>query len=173
MLIECPECKHKVSEEHCFVCPDCNHRIKVPTTEDKAQRHIIAEGETCKDLHEKTEEFLLTEIHEESLDRTRLPSETVSRTMARFAALLVILSKKADKAHNQNMSMQRVITGLTIALFLLTCALLYIGWVQLRIPRTLPQPINLKSNENKKIDSQKSQDTKKDLEVKSTNHHNK
>lgn len=133
MLIECPECKHKVSKEYCFVCSNCNYQIKIPTDKDRTQRHQTAINETGLDAN-KTEEYLLTEIHEESLDRTRLPSETISRTMARFAALLVLLSRKSSEAADKNLRMQRSINCLTWMLLVFTIVLCFFGFIQIITP---------------------------------------
>lgn len=134
MLKNCPACGHKVSKEYCLICPKCNHNFNPPTPKDKTRRHETAINETHKDLHEKTEEYLLTEIHEESQDQTRLPSETISRTMARFAGLLVLLSRKSSEAANKNLKMQKSINCLTWTLLALTIILCFFGFVQIITP---------------------------------------
>lgn len=40
MRIECPVCKHKISEEYCFVCSNCNHQIPDLTPEEKANLRL-------------------------------------------------------------------------------------------------------------------------------------
>jgi hypothetical protein len=89
-----------------------------------------AETETKNDLV-KTAEHLLTDIHDESLDRDRPGSETVSRTMSRFAALLVVLSRQANQATQANLKLQEKVVRLTWGLFWLTLALTFVGAVQL------------------------------------------
>jgi len=87
-----------------------------------------AETERDRDL-EKTAEDLLADIHDESLDdQSRDREMTVARTMARFASLLTLLSRQADKQFRQNLSIQRWLIGLTIVLVLLTVALLWMTW---------------------------------------------
>jgi hypothetical protein len=90
-----------------------------------------AEKETANDLA-KTTERLLTDIHDESLDdQTRDRAMTVSRTIARFAALLVVLSNQAGRVSRENMTLQNKLVRLTWGLFWLTLALTFVGAVQL------------------------------------------
>ena len=95
-----------------------------------ATKREIAETETRNDLA-KSAEHLLSDIHDESLDRDRPGSETVSRTMSRFAALLVVLSRQADEATRANIALQQKVVRLTWGLFWLTLALTFVGAVQL------------------------------------------
>ena len=88
----------------------------------------VAETERDRDL-QKTAEHLLADIHDESLDdQSRDREMTVARTMARFASLLTLLSRQAEKQFRQNLSIQRWLIGLTIVLVLLTVALLVMTW---------------------------------------------
>ena len=84
-----------------------------------------AETESANDLYKKTIEHLLTDLHDESLSQKleRDGSETVSRTMARFASLLVLLGRKADDRARDNLKMQKTLERLTWALVILTAVL--------------------------------------------------
>jgi len=128
MLTICPECSGKVSTE-AFLCPHCGFRIAKPNLLDKASRRANAEVETKHDL-EKSHSHLLADIHDESLDRTRPEGETVARTMARFAALQILLSKEADKVAQSNIKIQSRLIGLTVAILLLTGIMLAVQVVQ-------------------------------------------
>lgn len=88
------------------MCPRCGYRIVKPDELEKATRRATAEIETARDL-EKPLSHLLSDIHDESLDRTRLEGETVARTMARFAALQVVLSREADSTAEKNLQLSR------------------------------------------------------------------
>jgi len=102
-------------------------------------KRAIAEQEAQRDV-DKTREHLLADIHDESLDRGRPGTETVSRTTARFASLLVVLSKQADKQFLQNLRIQKWLIGLTVALVILTIALLVLTW---RMVTPMAGPNNL------------------------------
>ena len=112
MLIKCEECGQQISEE-AFVCPKCSFRRFKPSTQEKDARRKTAENETKNDLA-KIPSHLLDDIHDESLDRTRPDSETVARTMARFAALLVQLSKESSETADKNLRLQKRMIWLTI-----------------------------------------------------------
>ena len=105
MLFNCPECNSQISQD-ALVCPKCGFRRYKPSEQDKQHRRNLAETETTNDLV-KSDSHLLTDIHEESLDKTRPESETVSRTMSRFAALLVRLSRESAKTADKNLKLQR------------------------------------------------------------------
>jgi hypothetical protein len=80
----------------------------------------------------KTTERLLTDIHDESLDdQSRDRAMTVSRTMARFAALLVVLSHQADKMSRENLDLQKKVVHLTWCMFWLSLVLAFVAAVQL------------------------------------------
>ena len=82
------------------------------------------ESEVKIDLNEKSIEHLLADIHEESVNA--LPNESpLTRTMARFASLLAVLSHKADIA-------QRWMIGFTIVLIAFTIVLTVLTWVMLQ-----------------------------------------
>lgn len=53
---------------------------------EKDGKRKIAHEETCRDL-DKTPEHLLVDIHDESLDNTRQPHETIARTIARLGSM--------------------------------------------------------------------------------------
>lgn len=82
-------------------------------------RRAAAEVEQDLDLR-KTPENLLTDIHDESLDHRRDGSETVSRTMARFASLLAVLSRQTKEESDRNLQMQQDVVTLTRRLLWLT-----------------------------------------------------
>ncbi len=68
---------------------------------------------------------LLQEIHDLSTgDKQRSEMLTVSLTIAKFSSLLVVLGRKADDAHNQNIAIQKWLVGLTIGIFILTITLI-------------------------------------------------
>jgi hypothetical protein len=92
-----------------------------------SDQRATANVEVDRDL-EKSIKHLLTDIHDESLDRARPGTETVSRTTARFASLLVILSKQADAQFKQNLCIQKWLIGLTVVLVILTIELLILTW---------------------------------------------
>jgi predicted nucleic acid-binding Zn-ribbon protein len=114
-LINCEECHQQISHE-AFVCPKCGFRRYKPSEEDKQVRRGLASTEVKNDWA-KSVDHLLRDIQEESLDKTRLESETISRTLARFASLLAVLGKQSD-------IQTRRIARLTWGLLLLTLALL-------------------------------------------------
>jgi 3-oxoacyl-(acyl-carrier-protein) synthase len=92
-----------------------------------------AEKETANDL-KKTTEHLLTDIHDESLDdQSRDRPMTVARTMARFAALLVVLSNQADIQTQRVIRLTRWLIRLTWALGFLTGGLLVATLVLLKV----------------------------------------
>ncbi len=89
-----------------------------------------AEIETQRDL-QKDIKHLLADIHDESLaDQSRSREMTVSRTMARFASLLAVLSFKADEQTRHNLAMQDKVVRLTWGLFWLTIAICFVAAVQ-------------------------------------------
>lgn len=147
MLIKCEECSQQISEG-AFVCPKCGFRRFKPSLQEKNARRKIAENETKNDLT-KIPSHLLDDIHDESLDRTRPDSETVARTMARFAALLIRLSKDgsetADKnlkiaetnleVTNNNLKLQRRVLVLTWLIFIVTVLMFVISIIQYFDPR--------------------------------------
>jgi len=125
--------------------------LVVPTTKVNS----LYENNPNKSTHE-----LLEQIRSSCMQNTSGSNiNNVALALPAFSALLVKLSNEASKTADRNIKMQQVITWLTVALFLLTCALLYIGYVQLRTSRTLlqPKPVNLVSQENEKADSNKRQ----------------
>jgi|APTNR8051073442_1049403.scaffolds.fasta_scaffold31090_2 hypothetical protein len=78
-----------------------------------------AEIETQNDLV-KSVEHLLADVQDESLDSLRDGSQTVSRTLARFASILVVLSRQTKQESDKNLQMQKTIRNLTWALLVLT-----------------------------------------------------
>jgi hypothetical protein len=109
------------------------HWPRINRNQDDLKNYFLrkrenAETERDRDL-KKSVEHLLADIHDESLDdQSRDHQMTVARTMARFASLLTLLSKQADKQFRQNMCIQRWLIGLTVALVVLTIALLILTW---------------------------------------------
>jgi len=85
-------------------------------------KRSTAETEATNDLAKSIEE-LLVDVHDESLDLEREGTETVSRTMARFASILVVLSRQAKEESDRNLKMQKTIRNLTWALLVLTFVL--------------------------------------------------
>jgi hypothetical protein len=55
----------------------------------------------------------------------------ITRTMAKFATLLVNLSEQADKITQENLAMQQKLVRLTWALFIVTVVLAFVGAVQI------------------------------------------
>lgn len=92
-------------------------------------KRSTAKTETQNDLKKDTT-HLLEDIHDESLDVSRDPGLTVARTMARFAALQVSLSKDADRVAQQNIKIQNRLITLTIAILGLTAVMLVFQIVQ-------------------------------------------
>lgn len=90
----------------------------------------IAERETRNDLA-KSIDTLLTDVQDESLDLTRAGTETVSRTMARFASILVVLSRQAKEESDRNLQMQRDVVTLTNRLYILTIVLAVMTFIML------------------------------------------
>lgn len=94
-----------------------------------AQKRAIAKTERDNDL-KKDAAGLLEDIHDESLadpNIERDPGLTVARTMARFSALQIALSKEADATAVKNLRLQRLT-------FWTAIAALVISIVQLVIP---------------------------------------
>ena len=74
---------------------------------------------------------LLQEIHDLSTgDKQRSEMLTVSLTIAKFSSLLVVLGRKADDAHDQNIAIQKWLVRLTIGLFIFTIVLIAFGVMQ-------------------------------------------
>ena len=106
------------------------------------KKREIAENEKNEDLA-KSKEVIFTDIHDESLAdiKERPPEITIARTMARFAALLIRLSKDssetADKnleiaktnleISNRNLRFQKWLIFLTVLILILTFLMLIKG----------------------------------------------
>jgi hypothetical protein len=87
------------------------------------EQRLRAESETKIDLHKKSIEQLLADIHDESVNAS--PNEApLTRTLARFASLLAVLSRKADIAQRWMIAFTTILTVLTIVLAALTWAML-------------------------------------------------
>ena len=86
-----------------------------------------AEIETQNDLV-KSVEHLLADVQDESLDSLRDGSQTVSRTLARFASILVVLSRQTKQESDKNLQMQKTIRNLGASLFRVELKMLR-GWV--------------------------------------------
>ena len=122
MLINCPECTGRISNE-AFVCPHCGYRLHKPNAADQALRRSMAETEVQND-RKKAIDHLLRDINEESLDKTRPESETVARTMSRFAALLTNLSAEGARTANSNLKLQKFTFGTAIVALLISLSAL-------------------------------------------------
>ena len=95
-------------------------------------KRATAKTETENDLKKDTA-HLLEDIHDESLASPleRDPGFTVSRTMARFAALQVSLSKEADRVAQQNLKIQNRLITLTVVILAFTGVMLLLQVAQL------------------------------------------
>jgi hypothetical protein len=93
------------------------------TPPDERRKRIEAEANV--DLTEKSEAHLLADIHDES---ERAPQEhaPTTRTLARFASLLVVLSRKAD-ANSKRLERY------TAILIFLTAAIVFFAAVQIAV----------------------------------------
>jgi hypothetical protein len=90
-------------------------------TPEERRRRI--EGEVAEDLGKRID-HLLADIHEESVQAS--PTEApLTRTMARFASLLAVLSIRADIQTGRIIRLTRALVGLTVALLLFTAYLSY------------------------------------------------
>ena len=86
----------------------------------------------------KTPREILQSIHEVVFD-FKIPDDVkITRTMARFATLLVNLSDQADRITRENLAMQRklvclnrTLIFLTVALFVATVGLLVVAAIQI------------------------------------------
>ena len=72
------------------------------------KKRELAENEAKDDLT-KSKERIFTDIHDESLavHEERPPEITIARTMARFAALLVRLSKESSETADKNLEIAK------------------------------------------------------------------
>ncbi len=81
---------------------------------------------------DKSPEYLLQEIHDLSTgNKQHSESLTISLTIAKFSSLLVVLGRRADDAHNQNLTIQKWLVALTVGLFIFTIALIVFGVIQI------------------------------------------
>jgi len=73
------------------------------------KKRELAEKEANDDLT-KSKERIFTDIHDESLavPEERPPEITIARTMARFAALLIRLSKDSDVTADKNLRISEI-----------------------------------------------------------------
>lgn len=93
------------------------------------RKRKIAENEAKNDL-EKTIEHLLADIHDESLDdQSRSREMTVARTMARFAALQIKLSKEADETASKNLNLVKYTFGVAIIALLVSIIQLFLPFI--------------------------------------------
>ena len=122
--INCEECGDVISNE-AFVCPKCGFRRFKPSELDKQARRNDAAIEVTRDWA-KPIDNLLRDIQEESLDKTRPESETVSRTLARFAALQARISRDDSVTADKNLKIQKGALAIAIvAAVLSTFAFFY------------------------------------------------
>ena len=92
------------------------------------QKRNTAKTETANDL-KKSVPHLLEDIHDESLadPQERPPEITVARTMARFGALISVLSIQAETQAQQNNELQAGVHKLTVGLHKFTIALIVLA----------------------------------------------
>jgi len=96
------------------------------------QKRKSATTETENDL-KKSITHLLEDIHDESLavPQERPPELTVARTVARFAALISVLSIQSDKQVQKNIELQKDVHKLTVGLHKFTIALIVLAVIQI------------------------------------------
>jgi hypothetical protein len=95
--------------------------------ESPQERRARIEREIGEDLN-KTMESLLTDIHEESVRAVDANSAPTARTLARFASLLSILSRKAEASSTRLEKYTATLVTLTrILAFIAGATILAIG----------------------------------------------
>jgi hypothetical protein len=92
-----------------------------------SREHI--ERQIAEDLEKEVPE-LLADIHEESVRAVERNSAALARTMAHFASLLSVLSKKADLQTRRIVRLTGALVGLTVALLLFTSYLSYDAYLK-------------------------------------------
>lgn len=99
-------------------------------SETPKERRERLKRETAEDLRKPVHQ-LLTDIHEESIRAYAADSSAITRTLARFASLLSVLSEQAEKQSREGIKqaqkavdLTRKIAWLTWGLVGLTLALL-------------------------------------------------
>jgi hypothetical protein len=97
--------------------------------ETPQERRKRLEAEAAEDL-EKSVPQLLADIHDESGRAVERNSAALARTIARFAALLGVLSRKADIQTARIVRLTRALVGLTVALLLFTSYLSYDAYLK-------------------------------------------
>jgi hypothetical protein len=97
--------------------------------EHETQRHRI-EREVHEDLTKKSDEHLLADIHDESVNANRSEAP-ITRTLARFASLLVVLARKSDEAAKRGENLQSRIERYTVILLVLTGVLAVVAFAQI------------------------------------------
>jgi hypothetical protein len=96
-------------------------------------RRSNAENEALLDSKKPVDQ-LLADIHEESLNTyDGAPGLFVSRTIARFASLLNILSGQSADTADKNLRTARIVCVLTWLIFVITVLMCVISWIQLSI----------------------------------------
>jgi hypothetical protein len=60
----------------------------------------VAHEEACRDL-DKSPEQLLVDAHDESLDKNRLPHETIARTIVRVASMQLRIEKQSESLNQK------------------------------------------------------------------------
>jgi len=96
---------------------------------EETQQNRIAR-EVRADLINKSDERLLLELHNEASNAT--DSETVTnRTLARFASLLTVVSRKAEESSKRNEQVQQRIEKYSSILLITSFALLAVGFIQI------------------------------------------
>jgi hypothetical protein len=101
-------------------------------SETPEERRERLKQETAEDLRKPIHQ-LLTDIHEESIRAYKSDASSITRTLARFASLLSVLSVQAEKQAQQGIeqaqktvNLTKHIVRLTWALVGLTVALLFL-----------------------------------------------
>lgn len=99
---------------------------------DESQRERVTR-EVREDLL-KTEEQLLIDIHDESVTSPQpsVISAPITRTLARFASLLVVLSRKAEESSKRLEGHTRILKALTWTLLFIGAVTLVLAAIQVR-----------------------------------------
>ena len=88
------------------------------------------ENEVNIDLNQKSDEHLLADVHDESKNALREHAPT-TRTLARFASLLVVLSRRAKKGSKRLEDYTVTLVRLTWALVIVAAVTFFAVGVQI------------------------------------------
>jgi hypothetical protein len=97
--------------------------------ETPQERRKRLEAEAAEDLSKSLPQ-LLADVHDESTRAVERNSAALARTIARFAALLGVLSIQADAQSRRIVRLTRALVGLTIALLIFTAYLSYDAYLK-------------------------------------------